>query len=89
GAVLLGAFLAGLLIFQMNALTAQVYSMADQEKRLEQLKEQGLLLESQHSLSLSRAQMEELANLLQFQRIREITYLRILGGSVARTTSQE
>ena len=60
GLVLLAVFLAGLLwftIFQMNALTALVYHMGDQEKRIEQLKDQSLTLEPQHLLSFSRTQI--------------------------------
>lgn len=92
GAVLLGVFLAGLLllyIFQVNALTAQVYYMGDQEKRLEQLEEQSILPAVQHLPSLTRTGMEELAQLLQFQRVKEVSYLRVLGSSVARSTNQE
>ena len=90
GAVLLGAFLAGLLmlyIFQVNALTAQVYSMGDQEKRLGQLKEQSILSGTQHLPSFSRARMEELAQEMQFERVKGVSYLRILGSAVATTTN--
>jgi len=93
GAVLLlGAFLAGLLwltIFQVNALTASVYRMGDQEKRLEQLKEQGILLEAQHLPSFTRERMEELAQEMQFERVQNISYLKVLGGIVAQNISQE
>lgn len=88
GTVLLGAFLAGLLtlyIFQVNALTAQVYHMGDQEKHLGQLKEQNLHLVP----SFTRTQMEELAQLLQFERVQKVSYLRVLGSAVAEATSQE
>ena len=92
GAVILGVFLAGLLwlyIFQINILTTQVYNMGDQETYLEQLKEQSLLLEAQHLPSFSRAEMEELAQELRFERVQQISYLRVLGNTVAATTSTE
>jgi hypothetical protein len=92
GVVLLGAFLAGLLalyIFQVNALTAQVYHIGDQEKQIGQLKEQSIHLEAQHLPSLSRTEMEELAQLLQFERVQGVSYLRVLGPAVAATTNQE
>ena len=92
GAVLLGAFLAGLLllyIFQVNALTAQVYHMGDQEKRLGQLKEQSILFEAQRLPSFLRVSMEELAQEMQFERVKEVSYLRVLGSTVATTTNQE
>ncbi|MCH7828452.1 hypothetical protein IH982_01110 [Patescibacteria group bacterium] len=92
GAVLLGVFLAGLLllyIFQVNALTASVYHMGDQEKRLRQLKEQSILFKVQHLPSFSRARMEELAQEMHFERVQEVSYLRVLGPAVAATTNQE
>ncbi|MDP2735351.1 MAG: hypothetical protein Q8P12_04035 [bacterium] len=92
GAVLLGALLAGLLalyIFQVNALTAQVYLLGDQEKRLESLKEKSVLLEATRLPSFTRARMEELAERLRFERVREVSYLKVLGGSVARNGGQE
>ncbi len=91
GAVLLGVLLAGLLwlyIFQVNALTAQVYHMGNQERHLEQLKEQSILLQAQHLPSFSRARMEELAKEMRFERVQEVSYFRVLGSNVA-TTSQE
>jgi len=92
GAVLLGTFLAGFLllyIFQVNALTAQVYYMGDQEKRLGQLKEQSILFEAQHLPNFSRVRMEELAQEMQFERVQEVSYLRVLGSTVATTTNQK
>jgi hypothetical protein len=92
GAVLLGAILAGLLslsIFQMNALTALVYHMGDQEKRSEQLKESNLLLEAQQLPVLSRVQMEDLAQAREFERVKEVSYLRVLNATVATTKIQE
>ena len=92
GALLLGVFLAGLLllyIFQVNALTASVYHMGDQEKRLGQLKEQSILSKVQHLPSFSRTRMEELAQEMQFERVQEISYLRVLGSTVAATINQE
>jgi len=88
----MGAFLAGLLsltIIQMNAVTAQVYHMGDQEKQLVQLHEQSTLLEVQRLPSFSRTHMEELAQRMQFQRVQEISYLKVVNSSVARTTNQE
>lgn len=92
GAVLLGVFLAGLLllyIFQVNALTAQVYHMGDLEKRLGQLSEQSILSGTQRLPSFSRTRMEELAQEMQFQRVQEVSYLRVLSPAVATTTNQE
>lgn len=92
GAVLLGALLAGLLalyIFQVNALTAQVYRLGDQEKRLEVLREESVLLEAKRRPSFSRSHMEELAQRLQFERVQEVSYLRVLNSGVARNGGQE
>ncbi|MDA1337591.1 MAG: hypothetical protein O3C23_02400 [bacterium] len=91
-ALLLGIFLAGLLllyIFQINALTTQVYRMGDQEKHLVQLKEQGVHLDVQHLGSFTRTRMEELAKEMQFERVGKISYLKILSSSVATTINQE
>ena len=91
-AVLLGAFLTGLLllyIFQINALTASIYHIGDQEKRLGQLKEQTVYLQAQHLPSFTRTRMEKLAQEMQFERVQEISYLKVLGSSVATTINQE
>lgn len=91
-AVFLGVFLAGLLlatIFQMNALTALVYHMGDQEKQVELLKDQGTNIGTQHLPSFSRIKMEALAKEMQFERVKQVSYLRVLGSSVAATTIQE
>lgn len=92
GALLLGISLAGLLllyIFQINALTSQVYHIGDQETYLEQLQEQGAYLGVQHLPSFSRDRMEELAEKMQFERVGQISYLKILSSSVATTINQE
>ena len=92
GAMLLGVFLAGLLllyIFQVNALTQEVYHMGDQEKRLSQLKEQSILSGTKRLPSFSRVRMEELAQKMQFERVHEVSYLRVLSSSVATTTNQQ
>ena len=92
GVLLLGISLAGLLllyIFQINALTAQVYHMGDQEKYLGQLKEQSIHLSANHLPSFTRAYMEELAAKMEFERVEQISYLKIVGSSVATTINQE
>jgi len=92
GAVLLGAFLTGFLllyIFQINALTASIYHLGDQEKRLDQLKEQTVYLQAQHLPSFTRIRMEKLAQEMQFVRVQEISYLKVLGSSVATIVNQE
>ncbi|OHA71117.1 MAG: hypothetical protein A3D64_03150 [Candidatus Wildermuthbacteria bacterium RIFCSPHIGHO2_02_FULL_49_9] len=92
GTALLGVFLAGLLglcVFQLNTLTASVYSLGDQEERLDELKAQGLLLQAQHLPNLSRARMEQLAHAMQLERVQKVSYLRVLGGAVAQNTGKE
>lgn len=92
GAMLLGAFLAGLFgitIFQVNALTSSVYGIGDQQRRVEQLQEQAFSLEKGHTQSLSRARMQEAAELLGFERVQSVSYLKVLGSAVAASTSQK
>ena len=90
--LLLGALLAGLLlfyIFQINALTASVYSIGDQEKRLAQLQEQDSYRKTQQFPNFTRAHMEKLAQEMQLERVQNISYVKVLGSSVATTTNQE
>ena len=90
--LLLGVFLSGLLllyIFQINALTASVYSIGDQEKRLDQLKEQSSYRKTQDFPNFTRAHMEKLAQEMQLERVQTISYLNVLSTSVATTTNQE
>ena len=92
GVLIPGALLAMLLfiyIFQINSLTARVYSIGDQEKRLNQLKEQRSYLRTQNFPSFTRASMEELAQEMQLERVQSISYLKVLSSSVATTTNQE
>tara|TARA_Y100000310_G_scaffold345070_1_gene461590 strand:+ start:8532 stop:8849 length:318 start_codon:yes stop_codon:yes gene_type:complete len=89
---LLGALLVGMLlmlyIFQVNFLTAKVYGIQDQESALEHLKEGSRALEGRHLQSLSAKHMAALALHMRFERIQEITYLRIPASTVAQTTNQ-
>ena len=90
--LLLGVFLSGLLllyIFQINTLTASVYSIGDQEKRLNQLKEQSSYRKTQDPPSFTRVHMEKLAQEMQLERVQNISYLNVLSLSVATTTNQE
>ena len=87
-----GVLLAMLLfiyIFQINSLTARVYSIGDQEKRLNQLKEQRNYLKTQSLPSFTRENMEKLAQEMQLERVQNISYLKVLSSSVATTTNQE
>lgn len=88
---LFGVFLAGLLgicIFQVNALTSMVYSIGDQEELIEQLKEQSIFSRSLNLPSFSRVEMEELAKEMQLERVKEVSYLRVLGSTVATNQNQ-
>lgn len=83
------AGLLALYIFQVNAITAQVYLLSDQQEELESLKEQRISFKALRLPAMSRDHMEELASRLQFERVQTISYLRVLGGVVAQTTGQE
>ena len=76
-------------IVQINSLTARVYSIGDQEKRLNQLKEQRSYLKTQNLPSFTRENMEKLAQEMQLERVQNISYLKVLSSSVATTTNQE
>ena len=92
GVLIPGALLAMLLfiyIFQINSLTARVYSIGDQEKRLDQLQEQDSYRKTQQFPNFTRAHMEKLAQEMQLERVQNISYLKVLGSSVATTTNQE
>lgn len=82
---LLTGMLLAFYIFQVNAMTAQVYRIGDSERALRQLRVDSVGFETLHAPSLSRANMEKLARDLSFERIKTVSYLRIPTNTVART----
>ena len=83
------AILAAFYIFQVNSLTALVYHVADQERKIQQLKEDNASLQIHAQQPLSIKDLETLARQLDFEKVRSISYVKVLGGSVAQTNIQE
>ena len=83
--IILVASLLVFYIFQVNALTGLVYQVAEQEYAFDVLQEDFGSIEQKHLESLSRKNLEDLAELLVFERISTITYLQVFGGGVAQS----
>jgi type II secretory pathway component PulM len=78
------ATLVAVYILQINALTALAYHIADNEDRLQQLKEQHTDLQAQVRQSATLSDLEQLAFELSFEKISSISYVRVLNTSVAQ-----
>lgn len=76
--------LAFLYVLQINAVTGAVYLLGDLEKTFKELRTNIQGLQTGKEIHLSHQRMEELAKMLNFERVSEITYLEILGESVAQ-----
>ncbi|HZX49599.1 MAG TPA: hypothetical protein VFE94_00410 [Candidatus Paceibacterota bacterium] len=81
--LVIAGLLVGMYVFQLNALTALAYHIADQEQLATQLKQDVTQLEirARHTFSLN--DLEELAQNMQFEKITNISYLKIPTGGVA------
>ena len=76
---------AALYIFQVNALVAMAYSIAGQETQIFELKEETKALQANIGRALSLKDFEKLARELQFEKVRGVTYLKLLDGAVAQS----
>ena len=83
GFILSAAFLA-MYILQLNALTALAYHIADHEDQLQQFKEDHVNLQAQVRQSTTLSDLENLASQLQFEKITNISYVRVLDTTVAQ-----
>ena len=83
------AALVAFYIFQVNSLTALAYHVADQERKIQQLKEDNISLQIHAHQALSLKDLETLARQLHFEKVRSISYVKVLDGSVAQTNVQE
>lgn len=86
--VLTGVFVA-LYIFQVNALVAMAYHIAGEETQIRQMKEETKTLQTNANKVLSLKDLEGLAVQLHFEKIRSITYLRLIEGAVAQSENRE
>jgi hypothetical protein len=77
---LMSAALLVLYIFQINALTGQVYRIAQQERELKTTQKDLGNKEQEFLGTLSRKNLQELAQDFSFERVSGITYIQVLGG---------
>ena len=80
---------AALYIFQVNALVAMAYSIAGQETQIFELKEKTRVLQANVGKALSLRDFERLAAELHFEKVRGVTYLKLLDGAVAQSENRE
>lgn len=83
--IILVASLLVFYIFQVNALTGLVYQVAEQEYAFDALEENFGSIEQKYLETLSRKNLEDLAELFVFERVSTITYLEVFGPGVAQS----
>lgn len=77
-----------LYILQVNALTAQAYYMGEYETEKQQLSDYNKILESSAIRILSMKNLEDLATLMNFEKARDISYVKIAEPAVATTNTR-
>lgn len=79
--------LAGLYIFQVTALTRTAFSLGSSEQRVKTLQSQIRTLEARAGQSRS-AELSLLAGTLSFEKIQNISYVRLIHQAVAQNTAR-
>jgi hypothetical protein len=69
--------------FQINALTAQSYSLQEYQDKIEELETQNGKLEVKLASLDSLSSVESLAGSLEYEKITKINYVQIMEASVA------
>jgi hypothetical protein len=69
--------------FQINALTAQSYSLQEYQNQIDELSAQNGKLEVKLASFDSLSSVESLASSLQYEKITKINYVQIMEGAVA------
>lgn len=80
----LGVFL-GLYIFQVHQITSFAYTLASLENAREEQKEENKNLRLSHPSGNSFETLVELAKQQNFEKVRNISYVQLLEGPVARS----
>lgn len=78
------AFLVGLYIFQLHALTALAYHIAETQEKFAKLKHENATLQSKAHQTLSLKNLAELAAQQNFEKVTSIVYVRQIAGGVAQ-----
>ena len=83
GALVLGV-LSALVIFQLHQATFEAYTISSLEAAMEQHKEENKNLKLAQSAGNSFDQLASLAQQYNFEKVKNISYLQLLEGPVAR-----
>ncbi|MBI1971330.1 MAG: hypothetical protein HYS52_00560 [Candidatus Wildermuthbacteria bacterium] len=81
---ILSIFFLAFYVLQVNGLTASAYSASLSEKQLQILKDENKLLEATAAKTFSAPHFANLAESLKFEKVRNISYIQIIAGTVAR-----
>jgi len=79
---------AFLYVFQVNNLTAQAYHIGEYETAKQQLSDHAKILEAEAVRILAMKDLEALAAVMNFEKARDISYLKIIEPAVAATSTR-
>ena len=82
--LLFTAFLIGLYIFQLHALTALAYHIAQTQEEFAKLKHENAALQSKAHQTISLKNLAELAAQRNFEKVTSIVYVQQVAGGVAQ-----
>lgn len=71
-------------VFQVNSLTADAYAASLLEKQFQTLNDETKNLEHTAAKTLSAAQFANLAEVLKFEKVQNVTYIQIVPETVAK-----
>lgn len=79
--------LAGFYVFQVTALTQTAFSLGSSERAMKTIQEQVRTLETETG-QLRSMEFPALAERLNFEKIQNISYVRLMNQAVAQNTSR-
>lgn len=77
-----------LYVLQVNALTAQAYHMGEYEATKLELADRSNTLEAEAVRILAMKDLEDLARQMNFEKVRDISYVKITEPAVASTNTR-
>lgn len=84
--ILAVVFLSAGYVFQINKMTEAVYSLSEKEGQIENLLAETRDLNAEYGQQLSLYQIEQLAQIQDYHKIEEVTYIQLHDTTVARNT---
>ena len=81
-------FLVCIYVIQINSLVSSTYEISRYEKAFQTLSQEARILQAEQSAIRSFKTIEELATVMEFERVARVQYLQSAGAVVARALVQ-